>query len=63
MKPNLFFRILAIILLLIYLVLLGVFIFFLITGSEYLMAMLFVIIIYPVILYILVWLKKVFSSD
>ena len=33
-----------------------------ITGSEYLLAMLFVIIIYPIILYIFQWLKKVFGK-
>ena len=33
-----------------------------ITGSKYTMAMLFCVIIYPIILYIMKWLKKVFSS-
>ena len=34
----------------------------LITGSKYTMAVLFCVIIYPILLYIGLWLKKVFSS-
>ena len=33
-----------------------------ITGSQYTMAVLFCLIIYPILLYIALWLKKVFSS-
>lgn len=55
-------RIISIILLLGYLVLLGIFIYMIITGSKYLFPMIFVIIIYPVILYLMVWLRKVFSK-
>ena len=55
-------RILAWILLGIYALLLGIFIFFIISGSQYILQMLFVIIIYPVILYIIVWLRKVFDK-
>lgn len=34
----------------------------LITGSKYTMAVLFCVIVYPILLYIGLWLKKVFSS-
>ena len=61
-KNSLFIRVLSIILILIYLALLGIFLYCMITGSEYLLAMLFVIIIYPIILYIFLWLKKVFGN-
>lgn len=55
-------RVLAWILLGIYAVLLGVFIFFVVSGSQYILQMLFILIIYPVILYIIVWLRKVFDK-
>ena len=55
-------RILAWILLGIYAVLLGVFIFFIVSGSQYILQMLFIVIIYPVILYIIIWLRKVFDK-
>ena len=55
-------RILAIIALLIFLGLIIGLIVCMITGSKYTMAMLFCVIIYPSILYIMKWLKKVFSS-
>lgn|GEM_PF-2317809 len=61
-KSSPIIRALSLILILVYLVLLGIFIYFMISGSEYLLAMLFVIIIYPIILYVFVWLKKVFSN-
>ena len=32
------------------------------TGSKYTMAVIFCIIIYPLIIYFMLWLKKVFSS-
>lgn len=55
-------RILAWILLGIYAVLLGVFIYFIVSGSQYILQMLFIVIIYPVILYIIIWLRKVFDK-
>lgn len=61
-KSSPVIRALSLILILVYLVLLGIFIYFMISGSEYLLAMLFVIIVYPIILYVFVWLKKVFSN-
>ena len=61
-KTSLATRIVAIICLLIFAIMLGVFIYLVITGSEYILAMLFVIIIFPVILYLIVWLRKVFSK-
>ncbi len=61
-KTSLATRIVAIICLLIFAIMLGIFIYLVITGSEYILAMLFVIIIFPVILYLIVWLRKVFSK-
>ena len=61
-KTSLATRIVAIICLLIFAIMLGIFIYLIITGSEYILAMLFVIIIFPVILYLIVWLRKVFSK-
>ena len=55
-------RILAWVLIGIYAVLLGLFIYFIISGSQYILQMLFVLIIYPVFLYIIVWLRKVFDK-
>ena len=60
-KTSLLARIFATLCLLIFAVMIGIFIYFIITGSEYIMAMLFVVIIFPVILYLIVWLRKVFS--
>jgi len=56
-------RVLAILLLAIYAVLLGIFIYLVIVQSQYILAMLFVIIIYPIIIYIILWLNKVFSKN
>ncbi len=60
-KTSLLARIFATLCLLIFAVMIGIFIYFIITGSEYIMAMLFVVIIFPAILYLIVWLRKVFS--
>lgn len=60
-KNGTFARVFALVLLGIYVVLLGGFIYTIISGSEFLWAMLFVIIIYPIIIYLLLWLKKVFT--
>ena len=60
-KTSLLARIFATLCLLIFAVMIGIFIYFIITGSEYIMAMLFVVIIFPVILYLIVWVRNVFS--
>ncbi len=60
-KRNPVVRILALLLVLIYIVLLGIFIYFIAIQSEYILAMLFVIIVYPVVLYLLLWVRKVFK--
>ncbi len=54
-------RIMAIIGLLILVALVVWLVFCLATGSKYTMAVLFCVILYPVLLYIAFWLKKVFS--
>ena len=61
-KASLEARIIAILCLLMFAVMIGIFIYFIITGSEYILAMLFVVILFPVIIYLIVWLKKVFSK-
>lgn len=61
-KASLAARIIAILCLLMFAVMIGIFIYFIITGSEYILAMLFVVILFPVIIYLIVWLKKVFSK-
>lgn len=63
MKRSKLSRVLAILLLAIYAVLLGIFIYLVIVQSQYILAMLFVIIIYPIIIYIILWLNKVFSKN
>ena len=60
-KSSLFSRVLAIIGLLIFLVLFVLFVYFIVSGSEYIIQMLFVIIMYPLILYLISWVKKVFD--
>ena len=62
-KRSILSRIIAIILLAIYAVFLGIFIYFVITGSKYILAMLFVIIVYPVSLYLIFWIRKVFGGN
>ena len=61
-KTSLLLRIVAILLLLGYLALLGIFIYMVIAGSKYIFAMIFVLIMYPLILYLMTWLRKVFSN-
>ncbi len=58
---SLISRVVAVILLIIFLCLIVSFIYMVITGSEYTFSMLFLVIIYPLIIYLFVWLKKVFS--
>ena len=55
-------RIIAILLLVFYVCLLGAFIYMVITGSRYIFAMIFVLIMFPLVLYLMVWLRKVFSK-
>ena len=63
MKRSKLSRVIAVLLLAIYAVLLGIFIYLIITQSQYILAMLFVIIVYPIIIYIILWLNKVFSKN
>ena len=62
-KRSILSRVIAIILLAIYAVFLGIFIYFVIIGSKYILAMLFVIIVYPVSLYLIFWIRKVFGGN
>jgi succinate-acetate transporter protein len=61
-KNSLSKRIFAILFLGIYLVLFGIFVYMLFSGSNYVIQMLFVIIVFPVIMYLFVWLRKVFDN-
>ena len=61
-KKSTALRIIAILLLVFYVCLFGVFIYMIITGSSHIFAMIFIIIMYPVLLYIMVWLRKVFGK-
>ena len=58
-KRSLFVRIFALTLVLIYLVLVGIFIYFCATGSGFIFPMLFVLVIYPMVIYLILWLKRV----
>ena len=60
-KSDIILRIIAVILLLIYVLILAGFIYMIITGSKYIFSMLFVVIVYPIIIYLLVWLKTGFD--
>jgi len=55
-------RIVAMMLVLIFAVLLGLFFYCIIFKTEWIVPMLFVLIIYPVALYVAMWLRKVFST-
>ncbi len=59
---KIFVRIFAVLALLVMLGLLGGLIYCIFFNGKYLIQMLFLVIIYPVILYIMVWLKKVFDK-
>ena len=63
MKPNLFKRILALMIILIIVSLFVGVIYCIITGSKYLLPMVFTSMIVPVIVYLFVWVGKVFSKD
>ena len=55
-------RIVAMILVLLFAVILGLFFYCIIFKTEWIVPMLFVLIIYPVVLYVAMWLRKVFST-
>ena len=61
-KRSMVARVLAIIGLCVMAFLIGWLIFCVATGSQYTVAVLFVTILYPIILYLFFWLKKVFSK-
>ena len=54
-------RVVAVVCLVIMAALLVWFVICLVTGSSHTLAVLFLLILYPVVLYLLIWLKKVFS--
>ena len=62
-KRSIILRIIALLFLGLYLVLLGIFIYMLFSGSNYVIQMLFVIIVFPVFIYLFVWLRKVFNNE
>ena len=63
MKNGLFKRLISLIIILIIVSLFGGVIYCMITGSEHLFAMVIVAMIVPVIIYLLLWVKKVFSKS
>ncbi len=63
MKHSLFSRIMALLSVVIIIGLIGGVVYCIVTESEHLMAMMFTAIIVPLIIYLLVWLKKVFSNS
>jgi hypothetical protein len=62
-KNGLFKRLISLIIILIIVSLFGGVIYCMITGSEHLFAMVIVAMIVPVIIYLLLWVKKVFSKS
>lgn len=62
-KRSIILQIIALLFLCLYLVLLGIFIYMLFSGSNYVIQMLFVIIVFPVFIYLFVWLRKVFNNE
>ena len=62
MKRNPMLRVAAWILLIGYLFLLGLFVYMVVTGSRYIFAMIFILIMYPLILYLMIWLRKTFGN-
>ena len=62
MKNSKFKRIVAWIFLALIAVMLCIFIYMVFTGSQYIIPMLFVLIILPFAAYIMIWLKDVFSK-
>ena len=62
-KPHsLFLRIIAIVIIISMIGLLGAFVWCIISGSKYIIQMLFLVIIYPMVIYVMIWLKKVFDK-
>lgn len=61
-KNSLFKRVVAWIFLALIAVMFCIFIFMVITGSKYIIPMLFVLIILPFAAYIMIWLRDVFSK-
>ena len=55
-------RIVAMILVILFELILGLFFYCIIFKTEWIVPMLFVLIIYPVVLYVAMWLRKVFST-
>ena len=62
MKRNPMLRVAAWILLIGYLFLLGLVVYMVVTGSRYIFAMIFILIMYPLILYLMIWLRKTFGN-
>ena len=62
MKRNPMLRVAAWILLIGYLFLLGLFVYMVVTESRYIFAMIFILIMYPLILYLMIWLRKTFGN-
>lgn len=63
MKTNLVKRLISLLIILIIVSLFGGVIYCIITGSKYLLPMVFVSMIVPVIIYLILWVKKVFSKS
>lgn len=63
MKNSLFKRLISLLIILIIVSLFGGVIYCIITGSKYLLPMVFVSMIVPVIIYLILWVKKVFSKS
>ena len=62
-KTNLVKRLISLLIILIIVSLFGGVIYCIITGSKYLLPMVFVSMIVPVIIYLILWVKKVFSKS
>jgi len=62
-KNNIFKRLISLLIILIIVSLFGGVIYCIITGSKYLLPMVFVSMIIPVVIYLIVWVKKVFSKS
>ncbi len=56
-------RIIAIVLLVIMAVLFGIFIYCIIFNQKYVIPMLFVVIIFPILVYLFIWVRKVFNKS
>ena len=56
-------RVIAIVLLVIMAVIFGIFIYVLIFNQKYVIPMLFVVIIFPILVYLFIWVRKVFNKS